>query len=139
MRRLRHLIFHDVGLKLLALAISFSLWAIYTAEPFAQVGYNVPVAYLNVPQGLAVSGVNAGTVPATVRVTLRGRSGLLRRLASADLDFSVDLAGAHAGEFHIRLNSDMVHVPYGTEVIRISPSEYSITLVPTTTQLPNPE
>ena len=139
MRRLRRLLFHDVGMKLLALAISFSLWAIYTAEPFAQVGYNVPIAYVNVPPGMVVSGVSTGNVPATVRVTLRGRSGLLRRLSPTELDFTVDLTGTRAGEMPIRLKPEMVHVPYGTEVIRITPSEYNVSLVPTTTHLTGPE
>jgi hypothetical protein len=139
MRRLRQLVFRDLGLKLLALAISFSLWAVYTAEPFAQVAYNVPLAYVNVPPGLVVSGIAAGNVPATVRVILRGRSGLLRRLVPADLDFVVDLAGTRAGEVPVRLKPDMVRVPYGTEVMRITPSDYAVTLVPTTTQPPGPE
>jgi hypothetical protein len=139
MRRLVRLLFRDASLKLLALAISISLWAVYTAEPFAQVAYNVPLAYVNVPSGLVVSGIAAGNVPANVRVILRGRSGLLRRLAPADLDFVVDLAGTRAGEVPVRLKPDMVRVPYGTEVMRITPTDYSVTLVPTTTQLPGAE
>ena len=134
MRRLRQFVFHDAGLKLLALAISFSLWAVYTAEPFAQVAYNVPLAFVNVPSGLVISGIAAGNVPATVRVVLRGRSGLLRRLAPADLDFVVDLAGTRIGAVPVRLKPDMVRVPYGTEVMRITPSDFTVTLVPTTTQ-----
>ena len=56
MRLLRRVFLHNWGLKLIALGISFFLWATYTAEPFAQVAYNVPVAYVNVPDGLAVGG-----------------------------------------------------------------------------------
>lgn len=139
MGRLRHFLFHDAALKLLALLISFSLWAVYTAEPFAQVAYNVPLAFVNVPAGMVVSGVTAGNVPATIRVTLRGRSGLLRRLVPADLNFSVSLAGTRAGEVPVRLTPDMVRVPYGTEVVRVAPSEFDVTLIPTTTHLPGPE
>ena len=139
MRHLRQWLFRDLGLKLLALAISFSLWAVYTAEPFAQVAYNVPLAYVNVPSGLVISGIAAGNVPANVRVILRGRSGLLRRMVPADLDFVVDLAGTRAGDVPVRLKPDMVRVPYGTEVMRITPSEYAVTLVPTTTQPPGAE
>lgn len=139
MKRLRQIVFQDAGLKMLALAASFSLWAIYTAEPFAQVAYNVPVAFVNVPSGMVVSGVTAGNVPATVRVTLRGRAGLLRRLVPADLNFSVDLAGTHAGDVPLHLMPDMVRAPYGTEVLRIAPSEFTVTLIPSTTHLPGQE
>ena len=90
MRLLRRVFLHNLRLKLIALGISFFLWATYTAEPFEQIGYNVPVAYVNVPDGLAVS----GAPPNAVRVVLRGRSGLLRRLGPNDLTLDVDLAAA---------------------------------------------
>jgi YbbR-like protein len=127
MRLLRRLLLHNLGLKVIALAISFFLWATYTAEPFEQIGYNVPVAYLNVPEGLAVG----GAPPNAVRVVLRGRSGLLRRLTPADLTLDVDLATAPSGDVPIRLSSSMVTVPYGTEVLRIAPAEFRVSLVPT--------
>ena len=127
MRLLRRLLLHNLGLKVIAVAISFFLWATYTAEPFEQIGYNVPVAYLNVPEGLAVG----GAPPNAVRVVLRGRSGLLRRLTAADLTLDVDLATAPSGDVPIRLSSSMVTVPYGTEVLRIAPAEFHVSLVPT--------
>jgi hypothetical protein len=108
------------------LGISFFLWATYTAEPFAQVGYNVPVFYVNVPEGLAV----AGAPPNVVRVVLRGRSGLLRRLTPADLTLNVDLATAPSGEVPVRLLPTMVDIPYGTEVVRLAPAEFDVSLVP---------
>jgi hypothetical protein len=109
------------------LGISFFLWATYTAEPFEQVAYNVSVAYLNVPDGLAVG----GAPPNAVRVVLRGRSGLLRRLTPADLTLDVDLATAPSGDVPIRLSPTMVGVPYGTEVVRLAPAEFHVSLVPT--------
>jgi hypothetical protein len=127
MRLLRRLFLHNLRLKLIALGISFFLWATYTAEPFAQVGYNVPVAYVNVPAGLAVG----GAPPYAIRVVLRGRSGLLRRLTPNDLTLDVDLATAPSGDVPIRLAPTMVGVPYGTEVVRLAPAEFHLSLVPT--------
>lgn len=127
MRLLRRVFLHNVRLKLIALGISFFLWATYTAEPFAQVGYNVPIAYVNVPDGLAVG----GAPPNVVRVVLRGRSGLLRRLTASDLTLNVDLAAAPSGDVPIRLAPGMVGVPYGTEVVRMAPAEFHISLVAT--------
>jgi YbbR-like protein len=127
MRLLRRLALHNLGLKLIALAISFFLWATYTAEPFEQIGYNVPVAYLNVPEGLAVG----GSPPNTVRIVLRGRSGLLRRLTPADLILDVNLATAPSGDIPIRLSPGMVSVPYGTEVVRLAPADFHLSLVAT--------
>lgn len=127
MRLFRRLFLHNLSLKLIALGISFFLWATYTAEPFEQVGYNVPVAYVNVPEGLAVG----GAPPNAVRVVLRGRSGLLRRLTPTDLTLVVDLATASSGDVPIRLSPSMVGVPYGTEVVRLAPTEFHVSLVAT--------
>jgi hypothetical protein len=127
MRLLRRLLLRNLAMKLIALAISFFLWATYTAEPFEQIGYNVPVAYLNVPEGLAVG----GSPPNAVRVVLRGRAGLLRRLTPADLLLDVNLATAPSGDIPISLSPNMVSVPYGTEVVRLVPTEFHVSLVPT--------
>lgn len=126
MRLLRRVFVHNLRLKLIAVGISFFLWATYTAEPFAQVGYNVPVFYVNVPEGLAV----AGAPPNVVRVVLRGRSGLLRRLTPADLTLNVDLATAPSGAVPVKLLPTMVDIPYGTEVVRLAPAEFQLSLVP---------
>jgi len=128
-RLLRRIFLHNWSLKLIAVGISFFLWATYTAEPFAQVGYNVPVAYVNVPDGLAVG----GAPPNFVRVVLRGRTGLLRRLTPADLTLDIDLAAAPSGDVPIHLRAGMVGVPYGTEVVRLAPAEFHVALVPTST------
>jgi YbbR domain-containing protein len=127
MRLLRNIFLHNVHLKLIALAISFFLWATYTAEPFEQVGYNVPVSYLNVPDGLAVG----GSPPNTVRVVLRGRSALLRRVMPGDLTVGVDLSTAPSGDVPVHLFPGMVDAPFGTEVIRLAPTQFRIALVPT--------
>lgn len=127
MRLLRRVFLQNLRLKLIALGISFFLWATYTAEPFAQVGYSVPVAFVNVPDGLAIGGVP----PNAIRVVLRGRSGLLRRLTPNDLTLDVDLAAAPTGDVPIRLSPSMVGVPYGTEVVRLAPVEFHVSLLPT--------
>src|SRR5215469_2127311 len=100
MRLVRRIFLHNLHLKLIALGISFFLWATYTAEPFEQVAYNVPISYLNVPDGLAVG----GSPPNTVRVVLRGRSGLLRRVLPGDLTLQVDLSTTPSGDNPIRLS-----------------------------------
>lgn len=125
LRFFRHLVFHNWGLKLLALAISFTLWAAYTAEPFAEITYVIPVAFVNVPAGLDVAGVPAG-----VRVRIRGRAGLLSRLSASDVAVDADLSESQPGERVVPLNPEMVAVPYGVTVVRVNPQEFHVTLVP---------
>src|SRR5947209_3728896 len=125
MRLLRRFLLRDLGLKLLALAISFVLWASYTSEPIADTGYNVPVAFINVPAGFTV----AGDAPTAVHVRLRGRPPLLRRLDARDLSVTVDMARATAGEVPVQLTPAMVEAPYGTQVVLMTPAQFRVTLV----------
>ncbi len=126
MKFLRRLLLHNAGLKLLALATAFLLWASYTSEPRVEVGYDVPVEFINVPDDLEIT----ADAPVEVHVRLRGRSMVLRRLAPADIDVRVDLRGMIAGEMVYRPTAPELGLPPGVEVVRIVPSELRIRLEP---------
>jgi hypothetical protein len=49
------------------------------------------------------------------------------------------LAGAHNGPVSVSLTTEMVRVPYGTEVSLITPSQFRITLVTSATPVLGPE
>lgn len=132
MRFLREWVLKNWSLKLLALAISFLLWTTYTAEPFSEVGYVVPLEFRSVPPNLEI----AGDVPTQVHLRVRGRSGLLRRFTPADFSIAVDLSGRPAGETLVPLTPDQVTVPYGATVVSIAPSEVRVPLVPRRTAPP---
>ena len=124
-RFLREWVLSNWSLKLLALVLSFLLWATYTSEPFVEVGYQVALEFRNIPTGVEIS----GDVPTTVHVRLRGRAALLRRVTPGDIEITVDLGGAPPGEMRVRLGPDQVTVPYGIQVVRITPSEFRVPLV----------
>ena len=126
MRFLQKYIFANAALKLFAFAISFLLWATYTSEPFAEVGFPVKLEFTSMPPHLEIS----GDVPSSVQVRVRGRSVLLRRMVPADLNLRVDMKDAKEGTSQLRVTPDMVGVPYGATVVQVSPSEFKITLVP---------
>src|SRR2546427_5806967 len=104
MRLLRRVFLQNLRLKLIALGISFFLWATYTAEPFAQVGYSVPVAFVNVPDGLAIGGAPPNTIPGGVP----GRSGVLRRLTPHDPTPDGDLPTTPPGDVFQRPSTTLV-------------------------------
>src|SRR2546427_7185406 len=108
MRLLRRVFLQNLRLKLIALGISFFLWATYTAEPFAQVGYSVPVAFVNVPDGLAIG----GAPPNAIRGGLRGGSGVLRPLTPHDLTPYLDPPTPPPGGRFLRPSTRMVRVPH---------------------------
>ena len=126
MRFLRKYIFANATLKLLSLGVSFLLWTTYTSEPFAEVGFQVPLEFTSMPARLEIS----GDVPTAAHVRVRGRSALLRRVVAADLNLRVDLKDGKEGASEIRITPDMVGAPYGVTVVQVSPSAFQITLVP---------
>jgi len=123
---LRKWVFHNWHLKLLALTLSFSLWAALHTEPSAEAAFEVPLVFQNVPAGLDLSGEE----PAQVRVVLRGRAALLRRIETVNVFVSVDLAGSPGGAIAVRLTREHVELPLGTELARIAPAEIRVRLEP---------
>lgn len=134
LRFVRQLIFHNWALKVLALAISCSLWAAYTAEPFAEITYVVPVAFVNLPAGLDVAGVPAG-----IRVRIRGRAGLVSRISSSEVTLDADLSRAQAGDTVVEIGPQQVAVPFGITVVRVNPQEFHVTLLPSSAPRPTTE
>ena len=128
MRFLRKYIFANAALKILALCVSFLLWATYTSEPFAEVGFQVPLEFTSMPAHLEIS----GDVPTTVHVRVRGRSAFLRRMVAADLNLRLDMKDGRQGTTTLPLAPHLVGAPYGASVVEVSPTEIHVTLVPRT-------
>jgi hypothetical protein len=117
----------NLGLKLLALAISFVFWAVYFGQAPATRSYDVPLAFL-LPAGV----VFEGGVPSTVNVQVRGAERLLRSIAASELSFTVDLRASEVGPASVRLDSSMAHAVAGTEIVRITPAEFRLDLAKAT-------
>lgn len=126
LRFLRKYIFANAGLKILALAISFLLWTTYTSEPFAEVGFQVPLEFTSMPSHLEIN----GDIPTSVHVRVRGRSALLRRMIPADLSLRLDMKDGKAGTSTVRIAPNMISAPFGATVVEVSPDEIYVTLVP---------
>jgi hypothetical protein len=124
MRWLRKYVFPDWWLKLAAIGLSCVLWATYTAEPISEVGFTLPLEFVNIPPALEIS----SDVPVTIHVRVRGRSALVRRLTTSDMSLRVNLRTAQAGDIEVHLDPQMIEVPYGAAVVRISPSDFHVTL-----------
>jgi hypothetical protein len=120
----RKWVLHNLGLKLLALLTSFLVWATYTSEPFVEVGFAAPLEYLNIPSDLDLS----GEVPTHAKVYVRGRSAVVRRVSPSDLAIQVNLSGTRSGETLVYITSKNLEIPFGLELVRISPSELRVRL-----------
>src|SRR5262249_25623819 len=112
MHFLRKYVLPNAALKLLALAMAFSVWAGYAAQPLAQIGYDAALVSTNVPDNVTIP----ADAPATVRLLIRGREPLLRRIGPGDLTLTVDLADLSPGQAEVPLSPQMAAAPLGTDV-----------------------
>jgi hypothetical protein len=126
MRLLRRIFLNHAGLKMSSLVIATALWVAYNSEPIVETGYSAPLLLVNVPPALQVN----GSVPSSVLLRLRGRLGRLRRVDPAELAVSADCSNTAPGKQFVRLTPNMVNVPYGADIVAITPPQIEISLVP---------
>jgi len=117
-RRLVTWPFRHLGLKALSLGLALLLWMVVSGEETVERGLRVPLELQQMPAGLEV----LGDVPATVDVRVRGASGALSRVGSGDVVAVVDLRSARSGRRLFPLTPDQVRVPFGVEVVQVTPS-----------------
>jgi YbbR domain-containing protein len=108
----------DVSLRLASLALAAGLWFVIAGKQTAERGVGVPVELRNVPRDLELTGdpVNA------VDVRVRASPGLINSLEAGKLLATIDLAGAAEGERIVQLTPEMIQVPFGFRVVKITPS-----------------
>jgi YbbR domain-containing protein len=108
----------NLGLKSASLALAALLWFAIAGEKTSEMGISVPVELQNVPKDLELTGdmVNA------IEVRLRASPGIIQRLGPGEVSARLDLKGASEGERIIHLTNEAIRVPFGIQVVQISPS-----------------
>jgi YbbR domain-containing protein len=115
----RHSVFHNLGLKLVSLALAVGLWLAVAREPVSEVAVDVPIAFRNMPQNLEIS---SESIP-KAQIRLRGPERIIRRLQPADVYAEIDLNGAKPGERTFDLTAGQVRHPVGLLVVQVIPSD----------------
>jgi YbbR domain-containing protein len=124
MHPVKHWITHNWFLKVFSLALAIALWVAVASETSSEIGIAVPLEYRNVPGDLEITGDPANTV----EVRLRGSANAVKDITPKDVSTTVDLANMSPGEKTIMLTAQNVSAPFGTEVVRINPSEVRLGL-----------
>lgn len=119
---LRKYVFHNLGLKLLSLAVAVLLWMAVTRDPVAEVALNVPIEFHNAPEHLEIS---SETIQ-QVQVRVRGPVRQVRELSPAEVHAVIDLANVQAGERTYDLSPKLIHVPDGVQVVQAVPAQLRI-------------
>lgn len=122
---LRHLFTYNLALKLLSLIIAFSVWFFVNfGERDAEETMRAPLELRNIPAHLII------TSPRVDFIDLRisGPRALLGRVDRDRLAISLDLGGVRPGAAVFRVDADMMNLPRGVKVVRITPAQLTMEL-----------
>src|SRR4051812_24138248 len=122
--------FRHFGLKLMSVGLAVLLWLTVSGEEVVERGLRVPLELQQFPSGLEIQ----GEAPSTVDVRVRGTSGALSRVAAGDVVAVLDLRAARTGNRLFPLTPELVHVPFGVEVVQINPSTIALAFEPSVTR-----
>jgi YbbR domain-containing protein len=115
--------FRHFGLKVLAFGLAVLLWMVVAGEETVERGLRIPLELQQIPAGIEI----LGEIPATVDVRVRGASGALSRIGAGDIVAVLDLRGARIGRRLFPLTPDQVRVPFGVQVVQVTPSTVAMT------------
>lgn len=114
--------FFNLPLKVLSLAAAVVLWLAVSGQSTVERIIRVPLEHQNVPPGLEI----VGDPPGSVDVRLRGSSGNLARIVQGDVVAALDLTSARPGRKFFNLRASEVRVPFGVEVVQVTPPTVSL-------------
>lgn len=115
---MRRAIFNNLPLKLVSLALAFILWVLVMGGKRSIIEFkDVPLQFKNLPPAMSLTG---DTVDA-VNVRLRASDTILNTLSTGQIDISLDLSNVTHGEQYIPITFDKIRVPFGAEVIKVTP------------------
>jgi YbbR domain-containing protein len=114
--------FRHLGLKLLSVALALLLWMVVAGEETVERGLRIPLELQQFPSDLELN----GEPPSLVDARVRGASGMLSRLSSGDVVAVIDLRGAHEGRRLFPLTKDQVRVPFGVEIVQVTPATVAL-------------
>lgn len=116
--------FRNPGLKIMAVLLATGLWFVVAGEQNVERTLRVPLEFRNKPVNLEV----LGDPPTTVDIRVVGSSALLSRIDAGEVVAVLDLGTARPGSrlFHVR--TDEIRVPYGVDVMQVTPSTIGLEL-----------
>ena len=116
----RHYVLHNLGLKLISLALAVGLWLAVARDPApAEVVVELPIEFHHFPDNLEISSEN---IP-QAQIRVRGPETTVRRLQPSDIHAEINLSGVAPGERTFDLTSQQIHQPHGLEVVQVIPSQ----------------
>jgi YbbR domain-containing protein len=123
--------FRHAGLKALSLGLAVLLWLVVAGEETVERGLRVPLELQQFPPGLEFQ----SEPPTLVDVRVRGASGTLSTMAPGDVVAVIDLRDATPGRRLFQLTPEQVRVPFGVQVVQVTPATIAMVFEPTAARL----
>jgi hypothetical protein len=96
----------DLSLKAASLVLAVALWFVIAGEKSSERGLSAPLELQNFPKDFELT----GDLVDSVEVRLRASPGIIHRLSAGE------------GERIVHLTPQTIRVPFGVEVVKVSPS-----------------
>jgi len=112
-------VLHNIGLKLLSLALAVGLWLAVARDPLAEVAVEVPIEFHHFPENLEISSEN---IP-QAQIRVRGPERVVRKLRASDIHAEIDLRGVRTGERTFDLSAQQIRAPHDLEIEQVIPSQ----------------
>ena len=123
--------FDRLALKGISVALAALLWLLVSGEQIVERALRIPLQFSNLPAALEL----VGEAPSVVDVRVRGSSGALARMSAGELVAILDLRSARAGRRLFHLSGSDVRVPFGIEVVQVTPSSVPIGFEPSASKV----
>jgi diadenylate cyclase len=119
----RRYVFHNIGLKLISLAMAVGLWLAVARDPVDELPLEIPIEFHRMPDNLEIS---SDKIP-KAQILLRGPERLIHRLQPTDVHAEIDLGHVNtAGERTFDLSSHQIQKPNDIDVVQVMPSQFRL-------------
>jgi YbbR domain-containing protein len=122
--------FRNGWLKAISIVIAVLLWMVVSGEEPVERGLRVPLELQQMPADLELQ----SELPALVDVRVRGGSTTLSRVAAGDIIAIMDVHTARPGQRLFQLTPEQVRVPFGIQVLQVSPASVPMVFERTATK-----
>jgi YbbR domain-containing protein len=106
--------------------LSLLLWMWVGAEERSEVIVTVPLEFRNLPRAYEIT--TEGPLITEVNLWIKGSTALIRNLRPQEITAWLNLEDTSPGQRIFELTPESVRVPYGFTVLRISPSQVTLTI-----------
>ncbi|MEW6585815.1 MAG: CdaR family protein [Nitrospirota bacterium] len=119
---MKNLIFHNFGLKIVAVLLAVVLWLFVTSRGQSEMFIEVPIEFTNIPPRLEMVKQSSKVVT----LNIKGQERFIKTVKPSDVRVSIDLSKAKKGESMYYINKDDIIVPGAITVANMNPSSVRV-------------